>query len=271
MATPVSRDFRLTLTAQPDSTDTEPLFDGTRIVQVSGIQTVRRLCRAVESELNCACSVVLVHDGCVLSNATGGLEQLASSSALVVRRGEKRQRDLRAARPTPDEPGQQPVFPRFLGTRAATTVPVVTAVVGDSKNAAKRRSVDFLLTGESVKRNRHLARFAASPYLPALLADPALDGLWRRKGGSLRKELIEAYVVIEALEQHVLQQPSRNKYSGPLHENKTQTTPGNGVVIDLCSGKGFLSVIVGYEFPQAVVRSPIKLISSLAQPTCMCT
>ena len=264
MATPVPRDFRLTLTAQLDSADTEPLFDGTRIVQLTGIKTVRRLCRAVESELNCACSVVLVHDGCVLSNATGGLERLASSSALVVRRGEKRQRDLRTARPTPDERGAQPVFPRFLDPAAASMVPVVTAAAGNSKSAAKRRSVDFLLAGESVKRNRHLARFAASPYLPALLADPTLDGLWRRKGGSLRKELIEAYVVIEALEQHVLQQRSRNKTSGPLHETKLQATPGNGVVIDLCSGKGFLSVIVGYEFPQAIVCSPIKLISSLA-------
>ena len=51
-----------------------------------------------------------------------------------------------------------------------------------------RRTIDYLLAGESVRANRHLARFAASAYLPTLLAEPRCDGLWRRASKSLRKE-----------------------------------------------------------------------------------
>jgi hypothetical protein len=143
----------------------------------------------------------------------------------------------------------------------------VDSSTGDSGGSAakKRRSVDFLLVGESVKHNRHLARFAAAPYLPSLLADSALDGLWRRKGGSLRKELIEAYVVVEALEERVLgqhhqqQQQQQQSTGGVTGCSDGGTTAvgrgGSGVVIDLCSGKGFLSVIVAHEFPRAVVLS----------------
>ena len=97
-----------------------------------------------------------------------------------------------------------------------------------------------MLEGESVKTNRHLARFAAARYLPALLANPALDGMLRIKGRSLRKELIEAYVVVEALEQRVLVD----------RQNGQQL-----VIIDLCCGKGFLSIVVAYEFPACVVLS----------------
>jgi hypothetical protein len=140
----------------------------------------------------------------------------------------------------------------------------VDSTAGGSGGSAakKRRSVDFLLVGESVKHNRHLARFAAAPYLPSLLADSALDGLWRRKGGSLRKELIEAYVVVEALEERVLrqhQQHQQQSTGGVTGGSDGGTTAvgrgGSGVVIDLCSGKGFLSVIVAHEFPRAVVLS----------------
>ena len=63
--------------------------------------------------------------------------------------------------------------------------------------------VEFLLAGDSVRTNRYLARFAAAAYLSSLLANPALDGMLRRKGSSLRKELIEAYAVVEALERRV--------------------------------------------------------------------
>eukprot|EP01044_Picomonas_judraskeda_P015859 COSAG03_NODE_2729_length_2492_cov_8.770163_1_plen_406_part_10 len=278
MAAP-AREFQLTLAAaQVDSaTGALPaLLDGTRAVRVTA-STVRQLCRAVESELHCGCSVVLMHDGHVLSHASGGLDSLPSSCALEVTAGEKRWQHVRStARPLAEhehQPLHEQAFPPFLEIAPDTAV-VVTAASGiDSRVGPKRRSIDFLLVGESVKSNRHLARFASAAYLPALLADPALEGLWRRKGNSLRKELIEAYVVVEALEKRVFQCPGvrdRDRERERDTETETETDReregstgratarrnAHGVVIDLCSGKGFLSVIIGYEFPKAVVRLP---------------
>jgi hypothetical protein len=143
-------------------------------------------------------AVVLLHEGVVLSAKTGGLTPLPLQCSLVVRRSAPRHRDLRPGRPADTSLEQQPVslFPPWLGNGGATAGSAATVFPGSgtavAAKAPSRRSVEFLLAGESVKRNRHLARFAAAAYLPTLLADPALDGLWRRKGGSLRKELIEA-------------------------------------------------------------------------------
>lgn len=280
-----ARGFVLTLTALDNSSDgLPPLFDGTRVVRATA-STVRQLCRAVEAELHCGCSVVLMNDGHALSHASGGLDPLSSSCELAVMPSQKRRHHLHTPRAISDEQQLGDLgFPPFLGQ--GTSAAGSAAVGAGYSVTPKRRSVDFLLVGESVKRNRHLARFASAPYLPALLVDPAMAGLWRRKGPSLRKELIEAYVVVEALEQRVLQQQSQQvmaaeegeeeeehqRVSGTNKRTAYQAEAGShsphakssvgqaefrrsarGVVVDLCAGKGFLSVIVGYEFPNAVV------------------
>ena len=98
-----------------------------------------------------------------------------------------------------------------------------------------KRAVDWLLEGSSVTTNRHLKRFAAAPYLQRLLAEPSCDALLRRKSKALRKELIEAYAVIEAIEANLLD----------------GTQPA--LFVDLCSGKGFLALLLALEFPSARV------------------
>jgi hypothetical protein len=97
----------------------------------------------------------------------------------------------------------------------------------------KRRAVEYLLEGESVRTNRHLMRFAAAPYLTCLLREPQLDGMWRRQSKSLRKELIEGYALIESLQSVPAEAPS--------------------VIVDLCCGKGFASVLMAQEFPHALI------------------
>jgi hypothetical protein len=203
--------------------------------------------------------VLLLHEGVVLSTASGGTARLSARCALTVRRSAQRYRNLQATRPpAPAQELPGSLFPAFLQADTAET----HLTTGSGRAAAKkRRSVEFLLAGKSVKHNRHLQRFAAAPYLAALLADSALDGLWRRKGGSLRKELIEAYVVVEALEERVLKQQQRlgAAESAPGGDGPacrcTIGRDSRGVVVDLCSGKGFLSVIIAHEFPKAVVLS----------------
>eukprot|EP00965_Chrysotila_dentata_P069596 2298733-Pleurochrysis_carterae.AAC.1 len=125
----------------------------------------------------------------------------------------------------PDGVGQTKVEPAASSRAAACVDACGTSL----------RAVDYLLRGESVRSNRHLAAFASAPYLRDLLAEPRCDSLWRRSSKSLRKELIEAYSVVEALRDRVLR----------------GRTPG--AVVDLCSGKGYLSLVLAHEFPTARV------------------
>ena len=103
--------------------------------------------------------------------------------------------------------------------------------------ARPRRAVDYLLVGKSVIENRHLARFAAAPYLQRLLDTPEFTIMLNRTSKQLRKELIEAYAVVEVLE-GVLSQTAE---------------PFPAAIVDLCSGKGFLSTILALEYPTSQV------------------
>lgn len=103
----------------------------------------------------------------------------------------------------------------------------------------RKRSVEFLLEGASVRTNRHLQRFARAPYLERLLNDPSCNGLLSRKSQSLRKELSEAYAVLEQLEASI---------GG--HQSAGRELVA---VVDLCCGKGFASLILACEFPNAQI------------------
>ena len=106
---------------------------------------------------------------------------------------------------------------------------------GTARHGSPRRAVDYLLAGTSVKTNHHLARFASAPYLHWLLNHPAYHGMFSRQSKSLRKEIIEAYAVLTVLESTL--------------DPKAPPT----VLIDLCSGKGFLATVLALEYPHAFV------------------
>jgi hypothetical protein len=108
-----------------------------------------------------------------------------------------------------------------------------------AESRRQKRSVEYLLEGESVKTNRHLARFAASPYLSVLLEDAASTALLSRSSRSLRKEIIEAYSVLVQVEDALRCVGEANSPPPTL--------------VDLCSGKGFLAVVLALEFPTATV------------------
>ena len=116
-----------------------------------------------------------------------------------------------------------------------------------------KRSVDYLLEGSSVVTNRHLARFAGAPYLSQLLNEPVFHQILNRTSRVLRKELIEAYVLLEALEERMLL-PSCSQPAAASGSTASCGAPGAPLpppraIIDLCSGKGFLSLILALEFP----------------------
>ena len=123
---------------------------------------------------------------------------------------------------------------------------------------APMRSVEYMLAGESVKTNRHLARFAATPFLPRLLNEPAFAAILNKKSKMLRKEITEAYVCIEALEAEYDFTRGRDgkisRRDGPV----PVMLPPPTAVVDLCCGKGFFSLLLALEYPWL----PIVLVDS---------
>ena len=158
-----------------------------------------------------------------------------------------------------------------------------------------KRSVDFLLQGASVRTNPYLRRFAAAPYLQRLLTEPAFSPLLSRTSKQLRKELIEAYVLVDAIEELLALGRAKGGDAvgpadgadsrGPAHPASIARTiaaaavaangderlcaaggaAGGGVeggtrseqcvgthatVVDLCSGKGFFSLVLALEYPR---------------------
>ena len=119
-----------------------------------------------------------------------------------------------------------------------------------------RRSIDFLLSGSSVGTNRHLARLASAPYLKELVADPWCCGLLNIAGKRLRKELTESFAIVEALEE-ALGVRGASAAAGGASAAAGGAGDALGVrgartpslIVDLCCGKGLLSMILSFEWP----------------------
>ena len=127
-----------------------------------------------------------------------------------------------------------------------------------SSRPSRKRSVDWLLEGTSIQTNKHLSRFANAPYLPYLLSEPAFSPMLSRTSKSLKKEIIEAYVLIEALE-GVMELPTRTRpaaaASAVVEDDEVVAVkrPTPSAVVDLCSGKGFLSILLALECPSLTI------------------
>ena len=137
--------------------------------------------------------------------------------------------------------------------------------------AKKKRSVDYILEGTSVRTNRHLSRFAAAPFLSRLLTEPAFSQALSRSSKILKKELIEAYVVVEALERTLGLGSSNGGVAWAEDTTRGRSPAGAAAtsaaatsaaaprpaapsaVVDLCCGKGFLSLILALEYPHLPV------------------
>lgn len=102
------------------------------------------------------------------------------------------------------------------------------------------RSVDWLLQGGSVQENPYLREFAGAPWLQEVLDAPDCASLLNVRGKSLRKELTEAFGVLSACRRAL---------------RKLGFEPGApGVnIVDLCSGKGFASLVMALSLPSARV------------------
>ena len=116
--------------------------------------------------------------------------------------------------------------------------PALAADPPSAAHSRPRRAVDYLLNGSSIMQNRHLARFKAAPYLQQLLDAPEFSPMLSRQSKQLKKELIEAYAIVEVLQRQL----ASDEASAPV-----------AAIVDLCSGKGFMSAILALEFPSTRV------------------
>lgn len=110
----------------------------------------------------------------------------------------------------------------------------------DARRGPSKRSVDYLLEGESVRANAHLRAFVErhdASLLWRLRFDDNYASWARIKGKSLRKEITEAMAASRFARE----------------ELEAMTAAGDGrravVVFDLCSGKGLTAAVCAEALP----------------------
>lgn len=142
-------------------------------------------------------------------------------------------------------------------SRAAVPPPPEELLSGDvgkvpPSSSKSWRSVDFLLRGESVNRNPYLKQFASSSWLPELLAAPESRSLFSIRGGSLRKELTEAFSLLHACKRGLAKLRGVGEHAaGQIPRSVISEATAQAVVVDLCCGKGFSSLVLALSMPKA--------------------
>lgn len=124
--------------------------------------------------------------------------------------------------------------------------------INEASNGAEKpkawRSVDWLLRGESVKKCAYLRDFAAAPWLSQVLDSPACASLLNVRGKSLRKEITEAFGALNAAHR-ALEKLGREGQD----DAASMATQRPAVVVDLCCGKGFASLLMALSMPNSLV------------------
>ena len=116
------------------------------------------------------------------------------------------------------------------------------------------RALDFMLASESALANPYVRAFVdEKPLLERFLHDPAMAH-WSKKK-NLRKEVTEAMGALIQIRRCV-DAKERDGYGPPrdARGEPQRTDSGSGLVfVDLCAGRGMLSIVLAHFFPQARV------------------
>ena len=160
---------------------------------------------------------------------------------------------------------------------AATAVDAADDVSRDSMHLregtrkGRKLSIDYLLEGESIQTNPYLAAFAASGLPEVLRSDPNFFSWANIKGKVLRKEVAEASAAAARVPAAIAK-TRRGRHDatagdmgggaeghrGAVSDDAGPSSDGLGdgtgmVFFDLCSGKGFTSVLLAHRYPKARV------------------
>ena len=150
-------------------------------------------------------------------------------------------------------------------------------VVGN--NRRPYAALDFLLASTSVQTNPYIAAFAKTPFVRALQEDSRYDNL--RKFTNIKKEVTEASAAIAQIRRCIARlrleeeedvvygedDSDNDNYNDNDNDNDSAAADdssarrvkrfhdGEGLsLVDLCSGKGFLSTMLAWEFPKASIH-----------------
>ena len=118
---------------------------------------------------------------------------------------------------------------------------VIDDVMEASTRLTKTRAVDFI-TFDSA--NAHGRAFEASAWRSRLVNDRAFESL--SKKNHLKKEITEAYGALAAVRRAIEGRRTRTNA-------KAEDDGGDLILFDLCSGRGFVSIVLASEFPNARV------------------
>ena len=116
------------------------------------------------------------------------------------------------------------------------------------------RALDFMLASERALANPYVRAFVdEKPLLERFLHDPAMAH-WSKKK-NLRKEVTEAMGALTQIRRCV--DAKERDGDGPPRDARGEprrTDSGSGLVfVDLCAGRGMLSIVLAHFFPQARV------------------
>ena len=137
--------------------------------------------------------------------------------------------------------------------------------MGDGEKCAParmkpRRALDFMLASERALANPYVRAFVdEKPLLERFLHDPAMAH-WARKA-NLRKEITEAMGALTQIRRCVpMERDGNGDASGdgcvPRDSGEERERDGKGeglVFVDLCAGRGMLSILMAHFFPAARV------------------
>jgi hypothetical protein len=125
----------------------------------------------------------------------------------------------------------------------------------EEKVAAKRKA-DFVAENLS-EYPKYVAKWFKAPWYPIIRQDPAFYSFLNHK--TLPKEFAESYAAYKQVKE-CIKKSSEVNTSSPLAgflESALQPVavsevpPKDVLIIDLCSGKGFLSILMNFKFPNA--------------------
>jgi hypothetical protein len=110
-----------------------------------------------------------------------------------------------------------------------------------------RKSIDYIIDSRDVQTNKYLKLFVESDLCKEFKENEEFRSwAWSKKTSQLKKEIIESYAICKHVREEVKKVLTNNK-------NEHRTKKKKCVFFDLCSGKGFMSIILAREYPDETI------------------
>lgn len=128
----------------------------------------------------------------------------------------------------------------------------------DEEKVSSRRKVDYV-AAKLDEYPRYVAKWLKAPWFPQMRQDPSFYSFLNHK--TLPKEFAESYEAYKQVKECFKKSAEAQAAVKTREPTDTASTPttetksaNNGLLfVDMCCGKGFLSVLLNYKFPEAQI------------------